>query len=327
MKIRLVEAADAPLLEDEARFLAKSRVLEGIRQYDHRAAAGLLPEDAVAAHAARQAKYPSKGLSGQAEALLRIAWQMELTVRVGEQFDDAALRLASLAGLPVHGYYAVFNAARAFTHVSGNPKDTHAFVQAAYAAEHHRRAFGAWGVTLTGDPEVVSSCTLRPSICSPSPVDPLSSRYEPEEYVWAGLRMARRWRLERARTDWLKRHKNKQGNPYRRLPGGQGAVIAAGERCTTMMDLLYEMRCASNYRSVDEYAVDTDEAHVRRYDAGLRHLITQGLNLYEAQIAMYVSAASLQAVFEEWAKAVAKAGPWATDAPRARISALVAAGL
>lgn len=324
MRIAVVEER-SELTESEARLISKSRVLGGIREYDH-ARAGARGTRVMGAQdiISRGRTRPTVPLSPHATNLLRIAWQTELAARVGAQLDDDALRVATLPTLPVHAYYAVFNAGRAFTHVSGAPKDKHASLQEAFASEHSRYAPGALQVRLEGDPGDPPGCVLEPRICEPIPFNPLEGRQDPAEYVWAALRHARRRRLEDARERWLSARANRtrKGQRYKRLPPGQGARLAAEERATTLLDYMYMLRCSTNYRRIDEYSADVQPEHIARLYGGLLHLMDMGLLCYEGQVARYVGMAELRRAHADWARRVQAVGSWAAEASEARIAAL-----
>lgn len=318
-----------PLEDAEARFISKSRLVGGIRDYDHERAPNGDARLAGAREIAAQPFPQRRPIPPQASKLLRIAWQTELAARVGAQLDDDALRLASLQTLPVQAYYAVFNAGRAFTHTAGVPKDKHAALQHAFAAEHIRRAPGALKVRLTGDPDDVTKCTLSPEICVPVGFNQLEVRPNPAEYVWAALRVARKWRIAEARARWLsdKKHRTVAGRPYKVLPAKGRQEILAAERPTSLLDYLYALRCSTNYRSIDEYSVDMEPGHVRRFHAGMLHLMDAGLMCYEGQIALYAGTTALGALFQEWAQRVRSVGDWAAEPGQARLEALSRAGL
>lgn len=317
------------LNESEAKFIAMGRVVDGVRDYDWTRSLG---EHVHATGAVQIASRPFKQrrtMPTTARRLLRVAWQTELAARLGDQLDDPGLRLATLQTLPVQAYYAVFSAGRAFTHTAGAPRDSHAALHETFASEHVRRAAGAWSVQLTGDPDRVASCSLLPPVVEPTAFNPMENRSDPADYLWAALRMARKWRLARARDRWLANRANRtrKGQPYKQLPGHARLSLAASERPTTLMDFLYELRCGTNYRSIDEYAVDIDDAYVQRFHSGLMHLMDQGLLCYEGQIALYTGTASLHREFQDWAQRVRAVGPWASESGEARLTALRAAGL
>lgn len=284
------------LTEAEAKFIAMTRVTDGIREHDWRSARGEDVREAAARQLASRPYRARHTITPAATKLLRVAWQTELAARLGEQLDDPGLRQATLQTLPVQTYYAVFSAGRAFTHTAGSAKDTHRGIHEAFAAEHHRRAAGAWQVTLTGDPDDIDACELRPAICAPVSFNPMEARDDAAEYVWAALRMARRWRLDRAREQWLgdKRNRTAKGAAYKRLPAGTRQQLVTRDQHTTVMDFLYELRCSTNYRSIDDYAVDIDDDFVRRFHGGLMHLLDLGLLTYEEQIALYAGAGAVR---------------------------------
>jgi hypothetical protein len=93
------------------------------------------------------------------------------------------------------------------------------------------------------------------------------------------------------------------------------------------MDFLYELRCGTNYRSIDEYAIEIDDTCVQRFHGGLMHVMDLGLLSYEGQVALYAGSAALMTEFDDWADRVRSVGPWATESGRARLDALASAGL
>ncbi len=256
----------SPLTDSEARLMSKSRVLGGIHDYDRKRSGQRGTRATGADDIAQGGMHRRVAMSPDAANLLRIAWQTELAARVGPQFDDEALRLATLPTLPVQAYYAAFNAGRAFTHVSGAPKDKHAALQEAFSREHSRHAPGAFQVKLVGDSENPSLCELDPPICQPTGFNHLEDRRDPADFVWAALRTARRRRLEDARLRWLddRKNKTKKGERYTQLPPGQRARLAADERATTLLDYLYVLRCSTNYCRMDEYSADAEPQHISR---------------------------------------------------------------
>ena len=318
-----------PITEAQAKFTAMSRVVSGMLAFDLHAAQGEPFNNHVAGEIARRPFRTQRTMTRSAVAALRVAWQTELAARLGEQLDDPGLRLATLQTLPVQAYYAAFNAGRAFTELGGNPISKHAGLHYAFASEHYRRAAGTWAVRLTGDPDRVDTCNLDPPICEPVAFNPMSIRADESEYVWAALRMARRWRLERARTAWLadRQNRTKRGQPFKKLPGDVKRTLHENERPTSVMDFLYELRCSTNYRSIDEYAVDVSPALVDDFHGGLLHLMNSILLTYESQVGLYVGGRVLQGHFEEWAGAVAGIGTWATAAGAHRMSSIRAAGI
>src|SRR3546814_3781876 len=64
-----------------------------------------------------------------------------------------------------------------------------------------RHAFGSWGVTLSGDPDDASHCTLVPPLVQPYGFNPMEQHHADEAYVWAALRMTRRWKRSEERRD------------------------------------------------------------------------------------------------------------------------------
>jgi hypothetical protein len=152
----------------------------------------------------------------------------------------------------------------------------------------------------------------------------LESGHEAVEYVAAGLRMTRRWKVETVREEWLKakRNRKKDGRRYTNLPASGRAEILCGLRRTTLMDFLYEMRRRTNYESVDEYGSDATDSEVRRFHSGLLYLTKSGLLLYETQIAQYAGTKALADAAAEWSRSVRRVGKWATEAIGERLDAI-----
>lgn len=125
------------------------------------------------------------------------------------------------------------------------------------------RAAGPWRLTLSGDPRSASTCSLEPAVCDVVGFNLMESGHEAAEYVAAGLRMTRRWKLEAARDEWLKRSRKKDGSRYSNLPAAGRTEILRALRRTTLMDFLYEIRRRTNYESVDEYGSDATDAEVQ----------------------------------------------------------------
>lgn len=312
-----------PLTESTARFIAVANVLAGVEQYANscREPGFTLLES----EARRVAATPVRGgreLTSRVMTRLRIAWQTELAARAGDALDDPVLRRVAAQTLPVQAYYAVFNAARAMTLVAGAPVDTHAAVQRDFESQRARRAAGPWRLTLSGDPKAASTCSLEPAVCTVTGFNLLESGHEAAEYVAAGLRMTRKWKLEAARDEWLKRSRKKDGSRYQNLSPAGRAEILSGLRRTTLIDFLYEMRRRTNYESVDEYGSDATDAEVHRFHEGLLYVTKSGLLLYETQIAQYAGIKALTDAAAEWSRSVKRAGRWATEAVDERLNAI-----
>lgn len=328
--VRIVVVAAPPdLTSDSARFISKSNLVDGIHTFDGEAISGDFYTAGAERIVAGRPPGRRRGIPADAAKLLRIAWQTELAARVGELYDDDLLRLATLQTLPVQVYYAVFSAGRALTHVAGAARDGHEQLRATFAREHVRRAPGAFGVALTGDPDSPADCQLTPLICQPVAFNQLERHHEAAQYVWAALRWARRHGLERAREDWINKSGNrtKAGTKFKKLPSGVRAQLAASQRPTSMLDFLYELRVSTNYRTIDEYSGDLEPHHVARFHRGMLHLLDAGLLTYEGQVARYAGTAALQVAFDDWSRRTRPLGDWATEHGQARLDALGAAGL
>ena len=216
-------------------------------------------------------------LDKEVRRLLRIAWQTELAARVSDVYDDNMLRRVAAQTLPVQAYYAVFNAARAMTTSAGSPCGTHQAVHRDFESQRAKHAYRSWGVTLSGDPDSLPDCALTPKITVPKAFNPMELSHEPEDYVWAALRMTRRWKVATARENWLRANKTKDGNPRKRMPSSERARLIVSLRESTLMDFLYELRRRTNYEGVDEYGSDAEDTVVDRFHRGLLHVADMGL--------------------------------------------------
>lgn len=320
------DSVDAALTESTARFIVVSNVLIAVANYARQCADTPALREAEARTIAGSYRAPQRrSLSERHESLLRIAWQTELAARVSHAFDDPSLRRVGAQTLPVHAYYAIFSAARALTDIAGSPRDTHRGAHDDFASQRAVRAAGPWSVTFNGDPEDLATCAVSPPICVPQGFNLLELGHRTELYVAAGLRMTRRWKLDLARTDWLRKNKKRDGTPYRRLPPAARAALVDILRPTTLLDLLYELRRRTNYESVDEYGSDATDAHVLAFHDGLLYMVDAGLLLYEMQIADYVGHAALHRAAEKWSGSVRRLGEWAGDPLSGRLAAIAAA--
>jgi hypothetical protein len=323
----MVEAlvdAGSTLDESKAKFVVISNVLGGIRDYD--CGGWLEPEAhddaALAVMKYRKAAHVLRPLNRDVGRLLRIAWQTELAARVSDSYDDDLLRRVAAQTLPVQSYYAVFSAARAMTTTAGAACNTHQAVHRDFQGQRARRSYRSWGVTLAGDPELLSDCEFTPQITVPYSFNPMELSHESEQYVCAALRMTRRWKIALQRDDWLRKNKTRSGSQRKRLPAVERTKIVTGLRPTTLMDFLYELRRRSNYEGVDEYGSDAEDANVERFHRGLLHIADMGLLHYEAMLVQCVGLAAYEEEVIGWSRSTAKMGPWAKEAVERRLEAV-----
>lgn len=184
-----------------------------------------------------------------------------------------------------------------------------------------------WGVTLTGDPEDVDKCRVVPyGFIKPYGFNPMERGHEAEAYVWAALRMTRRWRFKTERARWLKNNRKKDGSQYKALPKGRRDLILKALRPTTLLDFVYELRCKAHYQTVDEYAEEYGSDIIDRFHEGMTFLMDTGLLIMETQIAVYVGFDALKKAAEAWAKNPRKLGSWATATLDDRLAAFESYG-
>ena len=111
--------SEPELTDDLARIITRANCLSGIRQltYEHHTA---VPHVSIAVETVSQFTVKNeRQFDSSACRLLRVAWQTELTARLGSAFDDPALTRVAMQTLPVNTYYALFNALRALGRVQG----------------------------------------------------------------------------------------------------------------------------------------------------------------------------------------------------------------
>lgn len=310
------------LTPETARFIARSNCVDGIRRFaERRYADRMYPS--VAAHVLHNVRVSRRRpLPLAARRLLRIAWQTEAAARVTETLDEPELRRVTAQTLPVQAYYAVFNGFRAMTAAAGAPVDQHGALQEDFSKNRAAKMPLPWSVRLAGDPVDASASRLTPSIVTPRAFNPVSTKFEPEDYVWAALRMTRRWKLEVASRDWKRQHKKSSGEPYKALPKGKRREIVLKLRPTTLLDFVYELRRQANYETADEYASDATDRHIARFHDGMAFLTDTGLLLAEAMIAAHCGPEALRDAAAEWQRSTKRLGGWATAPLRRRLDAI-----
>jgi hypothetical protein len=314
-----------PLDDATAKFISISNALGGIREYDHRGLVNPRLHDDVTSSLPSNARRQLRQLDRNSARRLRIAWQTELSARVNDQFDDDLLRRVAAQSLPVQSYYAIFNAARAATAVRGSACDTHAAVHRDYQSQRVRVGYRSWGVTLDGDPDNVASCVLSPAIATPVAFNLMERSRKPEEYLFAALRMTRKWKVEHARHEWLRKNKTAAGTARKNLPAGKRGDLVAALRPTTILDFMYELRVRTNYEGIEEYGSDADDITVYQFHRGLLHLADIGLLHYEMDVARYVGLVAYGALVDDWVRTTSRAGAWAREAVQRRRTSIVQA--
>lgn len=309
-----------------AKFISISNVLGGIQRFDRGSftTRDMRPKIASALAGTRKPG-PFRALTRPNARQLRIAWQTELAARVSDQIDDDMLRRVSAQTLPVHAYYAVFNAARAATSARGTACATHQAVHRDFQSQRVRNGQRSWGVALTGDPEDPTRCVIEPAICVPAGFNAMELSRAPSEYVFSALRMTRRWKVDSARADWLKTAKTAKGLPRKQLPASERAKLVSALRPTTIFDFLYELRVRTNYQGVEEYGSDADDFIVGQFHAGLLHLLDIGLLHYETDLAVTIGLRAYEAEVDGWTQSTATVGTWARVCVERRLSAIRAA--
>lgn len=314
------------LTDDVARFLTRANCLAGIQQLTgdlH----GAEPHESIARDA-MQAVKPKQGaaIDPKSAQILRVAWQTEVAACMGSAFDDPMLKRVGMMTQPVNAYYALFNAQRCLSRVKGSPTDTHSAMHRTFATQIVGGLPMPWCATMSGDAHgAATACIVTPGfIQQPYGFNLLERGHAPANYLWATLRTVRRWKLEIAREEWLKKNRKKDGTPYKSLPAGKPAEIATTMRPTTLVDFMYEMRRHSSYVGGDEYGTDVLDADVARFVDGLESLLDTGMLLTEAQLARLVGVNTLRDQANAWAGSTKRLGEWATFRLRRRLDAIAA---
>lgn len=255
--------------------------------------------------------------------LLRISWQTELAAGFASAFNEPALKRISAQTLPINVYYAMFNMQRAMGRVRGTRLDQHVGAAREFASRASRLPL-PWCVTLSGDPDELGTCKLSPEIAEPYAISPIERSHDDAAYLWAALRMARRWKLGLARESWLasKKNRKKDGTKRRRLPSGVRAELAAELRPTTLYDFLWELRRRASYESADEYGSDVDAADFERFYDGLVSCLDTGMLIAETSISRYIGFEAFSAAAKDWMRGAGRVGSWATAPLQHRLAAM-----
>ena len=214
---------------------------------------------------------------------------------------------------------------RALARAEGSPTDKHQSVHNAFAKNRTSKLPVPWCATLAGDPEQVDDCLLRPvSLVVPYAFNPMERSHEPAAYVWAALRMTRRWKFAVARSVWLNEKKNRKadGTPRKRLPKGEAERIAAKMRPTSLFDFVYELRRRANYETVDEYGAEIADADIGRFHDGMCSLLDTGLLIAETQLAQHIGVRQLEEIADGWTRSARRIGGWAAEPLKGRLKAV-----
>jgi hypothetical protein len=193
---------------------------------------------ALGAHLAANKNLKRKEVGPEPFRLLRLAWQHELATRVSGQIDDIEFTKASAGLLSVKVYYALFNGLRALTAAAGAPASTHAATLAWFAKNESRFLPLPFSLRLTGDPRDIETCRVEPEAVSVGEFVPERDGGPADGYVFAALRMARKWQLEQVRERWLAATKKPGGVRYKNLPPGKYNELTEQLRPTTLFGLL-----------------------------------------------------------------------------------------
>lgn len=312
------------LTDDAARFLARANCLAQlealtIERYGYPWHEGVATSAVKAMRVSRK-----RDLSPTASRLLRVSWQTEVGGRFAAAFREVALQRVGAMTLPVNAYYAIFNINRALSLVRDSPIKTHKALHDHFAGRAHQLPL-PWGARLEGNADDPLGCSLTPSsLVEPYSFNPLERSHPPEAYLWAALRMTRRWKFDDAREQWLRARENrkKDGSVRKILPKGKPAELRQGLRPTTLLDFVYELRRRAHYVTVDEYGAEISDLDIQRFYAGMSSILDSGMLIAEAAIARYTGMNSLEREADAWLKSAKRVGSWATEPLMTRLEAL-----
>jgi hypothetical protein len=324
MPIIHYDVSDVPseLTEETARFIARAHCVDGVRRYAEACHGGDVHRVIAAGVVASRDGQRRRTLLPASARLLRVAWQTEAAIRFADLSDDPLLQRVNAQTVPVQTYYAVFNGFRAMTGALGSPVDQHRSLQEDFAKNRAEMLPLPWSVRLSGDPDEVATCRLEPPIVDPVAFNPISTQYEPAHYVWAALRMARRWKVEVAKANWLKNNRRANGERYKVLRSGARSELLYKMRPTTLLDFVYELRRQASYETADEYASDATDAQVARFHEGMTFITDTGLLIVEATVATACGFEALNNVAEGWRESTQRLGAWASASVNRRLAAI-----
>ncbi|HEY8083525.1 MAG TPA: hypothetical protein VIE64_08255 [Solirubrobacterales bacterium] len=313
-----------PLTDETANFIALANVLDGIREHGLRVHNANHDSTLVTHLNQKVGNVQTRPLEADAQRLLRVAWQTELAARLSESFDDPDLRRIGALSLPMQAYYALFNARRALSIAAGAPIYSHTSMHKDFANNRVGVLPPPWGIVLNGDPRSTLDCAMAPNPrgFTPYKFNPMERSHAPEAHLFYALLIARRWKFEEARKKWLENNRKHDGSRYVRLPSGKPDELVDGLRPTTVLDFLYELRRRANYEKADEFLSSADDAVVKRYYDGILYLVTSGLLLTEAQIALFAGTDALEEAATTWISRAQRIGSSATRPLKDRLAVI-----
>jgi hypothetical protein len=317
----LWENVSQRLSDEKAKFISTTNVLQGCMNYDSKISNGEEFLEWSARNVVPRKSKSNKEISELASRLLRISWQTELASQIPFKFEDQIMKEVSIQIFPVQAYYAIFNSIRAYSHVIGNPVDSHAGIRKTYSNELSKYANGCWSVSLDGNPEKIEDSHLNNINYSPTRFNPVYGGQDVEGYVWSMLQTARRYNLNHRKDEWLKSKEAIKANGQKRkiIPALARTKLADNEYSTTPLDYLYKLRCDTNYKSVDEFSAENSEQNLEAYYEGLNYLMQSGLFAIETQIAHQVGTKKIQIEFDNWSDKMNRRDEWLTKNPRRRL--------
>lgn len=315
------------LTSDAARFIGRANCLAQLEALTIERFGYPWHEAVAAATLSPMRASRRRDIPPDASRLLRVAWQTEVGGRFAAAFSEVALQRVGAMTLPMNAYYALFNINRALTVVRGAPIAHHSALHRDFAGRVARLPL-PWGACLEGDAEDPLACSLSPAgLVEPYSFNPLERAHPSEAYLWAALRMTRRWKYEVARDNWFQERENrkKDGSIRKRLPTGKPAELRGELRPTTLLDFVYELRRRAHYVTVDEYGAEISDLDIQRFYSGMSSILDSGMLIAEASIAHYLGMDALQREADAWLTSAERVGSWASEPLLTRVAAIRAA--
>lgn len=209
----------------------------------------------------------------------------------------------SNAWAPVHAYYAVYGAARAWLSAQGQLTTSHSGTLKAIGSEVQSRHLypEPWAVWCTGCCHNRSH-SFHGSLDCCSPADPrlLLQTPDPKTFWPRYMKMletTRRQVLEQRYDDW------KQQNGRKRTSGEKKDEISQAVPPTTIFDFLWRLRVRSNYRGVEHFLMTNvpDSWHQEYYEA-IRLLTHLSSLLFDCWLAQKIGRNQYGAAVDEFVK-------------------------
>lgn len=240
----------------------------------------------------------SVGDSGRIRSLVRIAWQTEVVLRRPRITNDEELSILSIHWGTIQLYYAVYSAAAAWLESARGkdaPKRRRAVLNVLSDVACKDGLFPLpWGAACHSYLPVSFCGTLAGH--TPEKVSHLSSPGPGEELdlLCLALKATRRKRLEENLEVW------KAKNKMRRVPRRKKVELDQFT-CTTVFDLLWDMRVYATYKDAEPFAFASRwPSDAVKYMESLCRIVAPSLLLFEKLLARSYGRSNLNALASEF---------------------------